>query len=122
VVLLDEQPFHSAHSIANAMGVYHSTMLNHLRESLGMKSEIASLALDPAPVKGKYNTRSNGNSRESLAILEAHKESNLENLSLAMRVGDLGNSSFNATRNRCTQVHVDRHLGIRWIWRRRCDD
>jgi hypothetical protein len=35
--LLDEQPFHSAYSIAEAPGVSQSTVLSHLRESLGLK-------------------------------------------------------------------------------------
>jgi DNA-binding transcriptional ArsR family regulator len=37
LALLDEQPFHSAYSIAEALRVTHSTVLSHLRESLGMK-------------------------------------------------------------------------------------
>jgi hypothetical protein len=35
---LDEQTFRSVHSTAEALGVSHSTILNHLRESLGMKN------------------------------------------------------------------------------------
>jgi DNA-binding MarR family transcriptional regulator len=38
LALLDEQPFHSAYSIAEALGVSHSTILSHLRELVGMKS------------------------------------------------------------------------------------
>jgi hypothetical protein len=37
LALLDEQPFHSTYSIAEALSVSHSTILSHLRESLGMK-------------------------------------------------------------------------------------
>jgi biotin operon repressor len=37
LALLDEQPFHSAHSIAEGLGVSHSTILSHLLESLGME-------------------------------------------------------------------------------------
>jgi DNA-binding transcriptional ArsR family regulator len=33
LALLDEQPFRSAYSIAEALGVSHLTILNHLRES-----------------------------------------------------------------------------------------
>jgi hypothetical protein len=36
LTLLDEQPFHSDYSIAEALGVSHSTILGHLNESLGM--------------------------------------------------------------------------------------
>jgi predicted ArsR family transcriptional regulator len=32
--LLEEQPFHSAYSIAEALGVSRSTILAHLQESL----------------------------------------------------------------------------------------
>jgi DNA-binding transcriptional ArsR family regulator len=38
LVLLNQQPFHSAYSIAEALGVSHSTVLSHLRESLGLKN------------------------------------------------------------------------------------
>jgi DNA-binding transcriptional ArsR family regulator len=37
MVLLDEQPLHAAYSIAEALGVSHSTIRSHLRESFGMK-------------------------------------------------------------------------------------
>jgi hypothetical protein len=37
LALPDEQPFHSAYSIAESLGVPHSTILSHLRESLSMK-------------------------------------------------------------------------------------
>jgi DNA-binding transcriptional ArsR family regulator len=37
LALLEEQPLHSAYSVAEALGVSHSTLLSHLRESLGMK-------------------------------------------------------------------------------------
>jgi biotin operon repressor len=37
MALLGEQSFHSAYSIAEAMGVSRSTILSHLRASLGMK-------------------------------------------------------------------------------------
>jgi hypothetical protein len=37
LALLDEQPFHSTYSIAEALGVSHSMTLSYLRESLGMK-------------------------------------------------------------------------------------
>jgi hypothetical protein len=37
-VFLGEQPFHSAYSIAEALGVSRSTILSHLPESLGMKN------------------------------------------------------------------------------------
>jgi biotin operon repressor len=36
LALLDEKPFHSAYLIAEAMGVSHSTILDHLQESLGI--------------------------------------------------------------------------------------
>jgi hypothetical protein len=36
LALLDEQPFHSAYSIAEALRIFHSTILSHLLESLGM--------------------------------------------------------------------------------------
>jgi hypothetical protein len=38
LALLAEQPLYSAYSIAEAPGVSHSTILSHLRESLGMKN------------------------------------------------------------------------------------
>jgi hypothetical protein len=38
LVLLDEQPFHSTYSIAEALCISQSTILSHLRESLGKKS------------------------------------------------------------------------------------
>jgi transcriptional antiterminator len=38
LALLDDQSFHSLGSIADALGVFHSTILNHLQELLGMKS------------------------------------------------------------------------------------
>jgi biotin operon repressor len=37
LALLGDKPFHSAHSIAHALGISHSTILRHLRKSLGMK-------------------------------------------------------------------------------------
>jgi Mn-dependent DtxR family transcriptional regulator len=37
LALLDEQHFQSAYSIAEALGVSYSTVLSHLRESLGTK-------------------------------------------------------------------------------------
>jgi predicted HTH transcriptional regulator len=33
LALLDEQPYHSAYLIAEALGVSHLTILSHLRES-----------------------------------------------------------------------------------------
>jgi hypothetical protein len=38
LAFLNEQPFHSAYSIGEALGISHSTILGHLRESLGMNS------------------------------------------------------------------------------------
>jgi hypothetical protein len=38
LALLDEQPFHSAYSIAEALGVSRSTILNYLEKSLGMET------------------------------------------------------------------------------------
>jgi hypothetical protein len=35
--LLDERPFHSTYSIAEALGASLLTILSHLRESLGLK-------------------------------------------------------------------------------------
>jgi hypothetical protein len=35
--LLEKQPFPSAYSLAEILGVSHTTILNHLRNSLGMK-------------------------------------------------------------------------------------
>jgi hypothetical protein len=37
LALLDEQPFHSACSIPEVLGISHSTIFSHLPESLGMK-------------------------------------------------------------------------------------
>jgi DNA-binding Lrp family transcriptional regulator len=37
LALLDEQPFHSVYSIAEALGASHSTILSHLRESHDVK-------------------------------------------------------------------------------------
>jgi hypothetical protein len=52
LALLDEQPFHSVYSIAEALCVSHSTMLSHLRESLRMK--IFHLLLDPAQIHDQF--------------------------------------------------------------------
>jgi DNA-binding transcriptional ArsR family regulator len=58
LALLEEQTFHSAHSIAEALGVSHSTILNHLLELLGIKN---SFTLDPARVHDQFVTDSDGN-------------------------------------------------------------
>jgi transposase len=38
IACLDREPFHSAYSIAEAIGVSHTIVLRHLEESLGMKN------------------------------------------------------------------------------------
>jgi hypothetical protein len=38
IVLIDQEPFNSAYSLAEAIGVPHSMILRHLQDSLGMKS------------------------------------------------------------------------------------
>jgi DNA-binding MarR family transcriptional regulator len=40
LAVLGERPFHSASSIAEALGVSYSTILGHLRESLDLKIAI----------------------------------------------------------------------------------
>jgi hypothetical protein len=35
---LEREPFHSAHSLAEVVGVSYSTVIRHLRDSLGMKN------------------------------------------------------------------------------------
>jgi hypothetical protein len=41
LALLNEHPFHSGYSITEALGVFHSTILCHLREWLGMTDFIS---------------------------------------------------------------------------------
>jgi DNA-binding transcriptional ArsR family regulator len=38
ISLLDREPFHSAYSLAEAIGISHSTVLRHLQNSLAMRN------------------------------------------------------------------------------------
>jgi hypothetical protein len=38
IALLDREPFHSAYSLAEAIGISHTIILHHLQNSLGMKN------------------------------------------------------------------------------------
>jgi hypothetical protein len=72
LALLDEQPFRSAYSITEALCVSHSTILSHLRESLGMK--IFSFALDPARVNDQFAADSDGNLPRAIAYSRGSRE------------------------------------------------
>jgi hypothetical protein len=89
LALLDEQSFHWAYSIAEALGVSHSMTLSHLRESLGMKNfhlcwishELAAslrqIRMEPC--------------RELLPILNAQVQINFKDLSPGTRIGSFWN-------------------------------
>jgi hypothetical protein len=78
MALLDEQPFHSAYSIVEALHVSHSTILSPLRESLGLKNcnlrwiaHELSTSLRQIPME---------TCRELLPILKAHAKINFKDL------------------------------------------
>jgi hypothetical protein len=76
LALLDEQPFHSAYSIAEALCVFHSTILGHLRELLGMKN----LHLRWIPPELTTNLRQirMKTCRELLPILKTHAKNKFQ--------------------------------------------
>jgi hypothetical protein len=65
LALLDEQPFQSAYSIAETLDVSYSTILNRLRESLGM--EKFSFRLDRMRVNDQFATDSDRNLQRIIA-------------------------------------------------------
>jgi hypothetical protein len=72
LALPDEHPFDSAHSIVQALGVFHATILNHLQASLGMENlhlRWASHELTTSLQQIRMET-----CRELLLILEAHEK------------------------------------------------
>jgi hypothetical protein len=71
--LLDEQQFHSTHSIADAMGISHLIILNYLREPYGMK--FSHLCWIPDELRESIRCIRMETGRELLAILEAHEKS-----------------------------------------------
>jgi hypothetical protein len=87
--LLDEQPFHSAHSIAEALRVSHSTILGHLRESLCMK--IFYLRWIPEELTTSLRQILIEICPELSPILKDHEKIKLKDLRLGTRVGSLWN-------------------------------
>jgi hypothetical protein len=76
LVLLDGQPFHSAYSIAEALGVSHSTILGHLWESLGMKT--FHLSWIPHELTISLRQIRMETRRELLPILMAHEKNEFQ--------------------------------------------
>jgi hypothetical protein len=75
-VLLDEQPFHSASSIAQALCVSPSIILNHLRESLGVKN--CHLHWIPHELTTSLRQIRMETYRELLPILKGHEKNKLQ--------------------------------------------
>jgi hypothetical protein len=71
LALLDEQPFHSIYSVAEALGLSDSTILSHSWESFGMK---ISFTLDPARVNNQFATDSDGNLPKVIAYSQDPRE------------------------------------------------
>jgi hypothetical protein len=69
--LLDEQPFHSAYSITQALGVSDSTMLSYLRGLLGLKIFIC---VDPAQDNDQFATDSGRNLLRVIAHSQRSRE------------------------------------------------
>jgi hypothetical protein len=74
--LLYEQPFCSAHSIAEALCFFHSTILNNLRESLGMT--ILHSRWIPHELTTILRQIPMETCRESLPILKAHEKNKFQ--------------------------------------------
>jgi hypothetical protein len=77
LVSLDEQPFHSAYSIAEVPGVSHSILLSHLRESLDMKF---SFPQDPVRVNDQFATDSDRNSQRVIAGSQGSREKSISKI------------------------------------------
>jgi hypothetical protein len=71
LALLDEQPFYSAYSIAEALGISSSTILSYLRESFVWKF---SFTLDLARVNDQFATYSDGNLPRVIAHSQGSRE------------------------------------------------
>jgi hypothetical protein len=76
MVLLEKQPFHSGCSIAEALCVSHSTVLSHLRESLGMKD--FHLRWIPHDLTTSLRQIRMEICRELLPILKAHENNKFQ--------------------------------------------
>jgi hypothetical protein len=98
--LLDERPFHSAYSIAEALGLSHSTILTDLRESLGMKK--FSITLDPGRVTTSLRQVRMEICQELLHILKACDKDKVE------RFVTWDESRFTLEFHHCTKWSVSR--------------
>jgi hypothetical protein len=76
--LLDERSFHSADSIAQSLSVSHSTILDRLRELLGMK--IFHLRWIPHESTTRLRQIRMETFRELLPILKAHEKTKFQRL------------------------------------------
>jgi hypothetical protein len=76
LALLGEQPFHSAYSTAEALGVSHSIILSHVREFLGMK--IVCLRWIPHKLTTSLRRIPMDFCRELLPILKAQKKNKFQ--------------------------------------------
>jgi AraC-like DNA-binding protein len=78
MALLDEESFYSLYSIAEALGVSHSTVLGHLRDSLGMN--IFHLCWVSHELTTNLRQIRMESCRELLPILKAHEKTNFTDL------------------------------------------
>jgi DNA-binding transcriptional ArsR family regulator len=76
LALLDEQSFHSAYSIAQALTISHSIILNHLRELFGMKN--FHLRWIPHELTTRLQQIRMETFRELLTILKAHEKTKFQ--------------------------------------------
>jgi hypothetical protein len=75
---LEKQPFHSAYSLAEILDVSHTTILNHLRDSLGMK--LFHLRWIPKQSREQLRASRIQKCQESLPLLERIKANKSRNI------------------------------------------
>jgi hypothetical protein len=78
LALLDEQPFYSDYSIAEALCASYSTPLSHFRKSLGWK--ILYLLWIPHELTASLRQIRMKTCRVLLSILKAHEKTNFKDL------------------------------------------
>jgi hypothetical protein len=75
---LEKQPFHTAYSLAEILNVSHTTILNHLRDALGMK--LFHLREMPHPLTEQLRITRIQKCQELLQLLETMEVSKFRNI------------------------------------------
>jgi hypothetical protein len=82
---LEKQPFHSAYSLAEILDVSHTTILDHLRDSLGMK--LFHLRWIPNQLAGQLRASRIRKRQELLPLPERMEANKFRKFSPVMRAG-----------------------------------